>query len=1088
MADVDPFETQRDAVGPVTSELEAAGFEDAHEIGRGGFGVVFRCRQADLDRTVAVKILTSDLDEENRERFLREQRAMGRLTGHPNIVNILQVGATSSGRPYIVMPFHSRNSLDAEIRRHGPLSVEDMLKLGVKMTAALESAHRHGILHRDVKPANILLTDYGEPALTDFGIAHVSGGFETAAGIVTGSPAFTAPEVLAGRPPSRAADVYGLGATLFCALTGHAAFERRSGEQLVAQFVRITTESAPDLRNYRIADDISAVIEQTMSADPLARPSAVELGEHLREAQLRHGFPPDEMALVSEDESRRGLQLGSHRRQPSAVDPVHQFKADLPVEMTSFVGRRREVSEAKKLLEASRLVTLTGTGGVGKTRLALRVAAQAQRAFPGGVRLVGLGELRDESLLVDVVSGALGLRDQSARPIHDVLVEFLASKRILLVLDNCEQLVDAVARLVEDLLRACSELRILATSREALAISGEAVLRVPPLTVPGSERQPLVQGLAGYDAVRLFVERAASAVPGFELTEDNQDAVAGICRRLDGLPLAIELAAARLRAMSPEQILQRITDRFVLLTGGARNAPTRQQALRLCIDWSFELCTSREQLVWTRLSVFAGSFELDSAEAICGHDLDPTGVLDTVTALLDKSILLREESGQMVRFRMLETLRGYGREKSQRAGEHLELSVRHRDWYQQLAVGAETDWISSRQLEWIRRLEREQSNLREAMEFCVLENPRAGLRIATALYQFWHARSLFSEGRYWFDRLLEHDDGQPTVERVKALYGDSVFAEKQGALTVTNALVEEARALAEQAADTTMDALVAYAEGLSALFRGDLPRACALLEGSVAVYTAPKDLTLRVEALWMLGLAYGWQGDTGRSISCLDEILTITRARGESVFQGCSLWAKGVALWRQGDHQSAAVQLKEGLRLAQVANDQVGASACLETLAWIARSDDDAHRAVVLMGAAESLSGAVGSSSVYLPNLREYHNDCERKARGALRSNAFDAARKEGNMMSFTDAIAYALDERPSDGTSQVHNVPVLTKREQEVARLVAQGLTNRAIADRLVISPRTAQGHVEHILTKLGFTSRAQIAAWVVEWDAQGS
>ncbi len=272
MGEGDPLDTQRYPPSPA-AELGRSGFADVQEIGRGGFGVVYRCTQADLDRTVAVKVLTVELDEENRARFFREQRAMGRLTGHPNIVHILQVGATDSGGPYIVMPYHSQDSLDVRIRRHGPLPVAEALRLGVKIAGALESAHRLGILHRDVKPANILLTDYGEPELADFGIAHITGGFETATGAITGSPAYTAPEVLGGEPPSPAADVYGLGATLFSALTGHAAFERRSGEQVVAQFLRITTQEVPDLREHGISDDVSAVIARAMSREPGQRPA-----------------------------------------------------------------------------------------------------------------------------------------------------------------------------------------------------------------------------------------------------------------------------------------------------------------------------------------------------------------------------------------------------------------------------------------------------------------------------------------------------------------------------------------------------------------------------------------------------------------------------------------------------------------------------------------------------------------------------------------------------------------------------------------------------------------------------------------------
>ncbi|MGH8966385.1 MAG: serine/threonine-protein kinase, partial [Actinomycetes bacterium] len=274
MTDGDPLRTRRDVAAMVGDELRAAGFDDAEEIGRGGFGVVYRCRQPTLERTVAVKVLTAELDEENRERFFREQRAMGRLTGHPNIAGVLQAGTTDSGWPYLVMPYHPQGSLDARIRRHGPLTREEVLRLGVKTAGALETAHRAGILHRDVKPANILITDYGEPALTDFGIAHITDGFETATGTVTGSPAFTAPEVLGGDPPTPAADVYGLGATLFAALTGHAAFERRSGEQVVAQFLRITSAPVPDLREDGVDGDLAAVIEQAMARTPEARPTA----------------------------------------------------------------------------------------------------------------------------------------------------------------------------------------------------------------------------------------------------------------------------------------------------------------------------------------------------------------------------------------------------------------------------------------------------------------------------------------------------------------------------------------------------------------------------------------------------------------------------------------------------------------------------------------------------------------------------------------------------------------------------------------------------------------------------------------------
>ncbi|WP_124395880.1 protein kinase domain-containing protein, partial [Rhodococcus wratislaviensis] len=1089
MTDIDPFATQQDLSGSLTVELAAAGFEDAREIGRGGFGVVYRCTETSLDRTVAVKVLTADLDEQNRARFLREQRAAGQLTGHPNVVNVLQVGVTENGRPFIVMPYYAQDSLDAKIRRRGPLLLEDALRLGVKMAGVLETAHRQGILHRDVKPGNILLSDYGEPALADFGIAHIAGGFETTTGVVTGSPAFTAPEVIAGEAPSPAADVYGLGATLFAALTGHAAFERRSGEQLVAQFLRITTEPVPDPREHGIPEDVSTVIEGAMSADRGNRPSATELAQQLREAQRRHGFPIESITFHIDPEAEQG-GTPPWRAMPSSTAGAYQGHspealasgrtAEPPLELTSFVDRRTELAEAKNLLSTSRLVTLSGIGGVGKTRLALRVATTAHNDFPDGVSLVDLSELRNESLLVDVVAAGLGLRDRSARPIHEVLVEFLVPRKMLLVLDNCEQVVDAVATLTETLLHVCPRLRILATSREPFGIGGEAVLTVPPLTVPDPDRLP--RRSPREDAMALFVDRGAAAVPGFELTEKNKVVIARICQRLDGLPLPIELAAARLRAMAPEQILQRLTDRYALLTRGSRSAPTRQQTLRSCIDWSFELCTSREQLVWGRLSVFAGSFELDAAERVCGMDSTQEDLLDTVTSLMEKSILIREEHGSVVRFRMLETLREYGQAKLELTGEDASLRRRHRDWYEALALDAESGWISPGQLEWIARLKRELPNIRAALEFCVDDDSAAGLRIAAALWFFWASQGHYNEGRRWLDRLLVQPAGPPTIDRIKALFVDSFLAGVQGDIPRATALVEEGRTLAGQTPDPLPRAHVALADGYLTLFGGDLPDNRTTLEDAISVFTEQGYLLFHVIALGILGMLHDLRNDTEQAIECLERVIAITEARGESVYRSYMVWALAVAVWRHGNRARAIPLLRQALQLDRLVNDRLNASICLQVLAWITAEENNARRAVVLMGAAEALSRSVGSPTVVLPKLHVHQDECERRTRRALGEHAFAASHKEGAALNFDAAVTYALGEqiRPTPTSAGSSSQP--TKREREVAELIAEGLTNKEIAARLVISPRTAQGHVEHLLTKLGFTSRAQIAAWVVE------
>ncbi|MGW4774799.1 protein kinase domain-containing protein [Nocardia sp. NPDC004278] len=1092
MGDIDPLKTQRAVIPAVTAELAEAGFTDAEEIGRGGFGVVYRCTQAALDRTVAIKVLTAALEEENQQRFIREQRAMGRLTGHPNIVGVLQVGTITSGLPYLVMPYYPQDSLDARIRRHGPLSVQETVRLGVKLAGALEAAHRLGILHRDVKPANVLISDYGEPALTDFGIARVPDEFHTITGTVTGSPAFTAPEVLAGEAPTPAADVYGLGATLFAALTGHAAFERRSGEQVVAQFLRITTQPVPDLREQGIDEDLSTVIEHAMARPREQRPSAAAVGEQLQNLQAGRGWPVDEMkvrpAVGAERQENAPVPLISratdHPPRPLPLGSSVSANKPFPLELTSFIGRRTELTEAKNLLASSRLVTLTGIGGVGKTRLALRAATGAQREFADGVRLVELGQLHDGALLTGVIAASLGLRAQG-QPVLDVLIDYIAPRQLLLVLDNCEQIVDAATKVSETLLRACPGLRILATSREPLGVGGESVLRVRPLTVPDPDGQPSLRATARYDAVTLFVERAAAAVPGFALTQDNVAAVTEICRQLDGLPLAIELAAARLRTLSPEQILARLTDRYALLTRGSRSAPSRQQTLRLCIDWSYSLCTSAEQQVWAQLSVFAGSFELDAAEQVCRNDLAAEDLLDVLTALVDKSILIREESDSVVRFRLLETVRDYGLDKLDEAGQYTNLRRRHLDWYRQLALDADADWISPRQLDWIARLDREQPNLRQALDFCLTDTEAesdAALSMASALQPFWFSRGQLGEARHWLDLALARRPATATAVHAKGLWRAVLVAEAQDDRTVASALVAQLQALAERTERPIVHAFANLALGLHALRSGDPQQARAPLEAALESFTAQDDVYGQVFALLGLGWTHESQGDSAAALSYHGKALAITESYGDSAHRSYALWGTTVAAWHHGDRDGALRQLRQWLPLIRQQRDPLMASTALETLAWIVGVQAGSARlAAVLLGATNAMNQLAGTSAVFFPSLVGHGEDCERAARRTLGRRSFEVAYHEGTAMDLDAAIGYALGEQPQAATRSP-GPSDLTTREREVADLVADGLTNKAIAARLHISPRTADGHVEHILTKLGFTNRAQIAAWVAE------
>ncbi|MFE9326010.1 ATP-binding protein [Nocardia sp. NPDC052278] len=432
------------------------------------------------------------------------------------------------------------------------------------------------------------------------------------------------------------------------------------------------------------------------------------------------------------------------------------------------------------------------------------------------------------------------------------------------------------------------------------------------------------------------------------------------------MPLAIELAAARMRAMSPEQILQRLTDRYALLTRGSRTAPTRQQTLRWCIDWSYQLCTPVEQRIWARLSVFAGGFELDAVEQVCGADLAPEILLDALSSLVDKSIVIREEPEGVVRFRMLETMRDYGREKLQESGEFRDLRRRHRDWYERLALASEAGWISDRQLGWLARLDREQPNFRDMLEFCLAEDSaeaaEAGLPTATALYLFWSFRGQYGEGRRWLDRVLPHPAAHSIPDRVKALHTSAIMTAVQGNLERAAALVEQACTLAEQDPAPTTKALAASARGAVALYRREHDRAISVLEPALAVFESNTRGHLYISVLTMLGWARALQGDIKRSIEYREQILSITEACGESLFRSSTLWGIGIAAWQQSERSHAEEVLLESLRVSRHIPSPIVAAPGIEALAWTA---ENGERAAILMGAAEYLLRSASGVTIF---------------------------------------------------------------------------------------------------------------------------
>jgi predicted ATPase/DNA-binding CsgD family transcriptional regulator len=779
---------------------------------------------------------------------------------------------------------------------------------------------------------------------------------------------------------------------------------------------------------------------------------------------------------------------------PTYAEPVVQSagvfhgRGNLPAEVTSFVGRRRELTDAKRALSKSRLVTLTGVGGVGKTRVAERLGRDRRRAYPHGVWLVELGELSDPALLTQTVLTELSVRGPASEDALAALTDFLSSRQLLLVLDNCEHLLDEVAALSTALLRSCPDLQILATSREPLRVVGEAVLPVPPMAAPEPDRRGGVAGLSRYDAVALFTERAAAAVPDFALTEENYRAVAALCHRLDGLPLAIELAAGRLRSLSPAQLLSKLDDRYALLTGGARGRPDRQQTLRASIEWSYQLCTPAEQRLWARLCVFAGSFELDAVEAVCsGGDFAGEQMVDLVSGLVDKSIVVRHERGTVVRYRLLESIREFGLERLSEAGEGPALRMAHWQWYAALVRTAKAEWVSARQGFWLSRLAAEGANVRSALDFCLNEHgdTDAVMEIVVGLpLGYWWAHGRLGEGRHWLDEALARSSGV-TVLRVRALLRNAILAMVGGEVATGDRLLEEARGLIRQVSDPMVLAQLHHVAARSARLAGDLPRAVSELEQALAMPASRTDLDFYLDLLQSLAFFAAMAGQHERSRACYEETFELTGPLGESWHRANALMALGLDAWRMGDPVRAVELQRAGLEIKLGLDDQLSTAVGLEALAWGVGALGQHKRAAQLLGTAEVLWDSIGSSlATVLPNLAGEHDKAVAAARAALGDQGYEAAFRRGKQMPLAQVLDDAEHTRSSTRSAQpdAGGAGSLTSREKEVAGLLAQGLSNKAIAQSLVIAQRTAEGHVANILVKLGLTSRSQVAAWVAE------
>jgi predicted ATPase/DNA-binding CsgD family transcriptional regulator/transcriptional regulator with XRE-family HTH domain len=839
------------------------------------------------------------------------------------------------------------------------------------------------------------------------------------------------------------------------------------------------------------------------------------------ELQIRQ---PGLVAHALDRLEERQSQGGANR--PTALAP--QSTRKLIAELTSFVGREHELAELRTVLLTTRMLTLTGPGGVGKTRMALRLMSDTFSPDGGQTCFVDLASIATPSLLLPTVAGALLVREQPIEPLFTSLATAIGEHSHLLVLDNCEHLVEACAELADGLLVSCPNLRILATSREALRTAGETIWPLAPLGLPPIGSNATLESVLAAEAVQLFVERARAIAPGFALTPDNSGVVAQICARLDGIPLALELAAARLNILSPSELGARLDDRLQLLVRGPRTAPLRHQTLRATLDWSYDLLDDSERGLFNRLAAFGGEWDLDAMEAACGGDgLEPSTLLDLLTCLVDKS-MVTVTGTEPRRYRLLETMRDYARLHLEASGEAERVRARHAhyavDLVKRLGTVVSASGPDARAA--LQQLSREWANLRAALQWAV-DGAHAdiGLRLAGALAEIWSRLGTYQEGSYWLAQVLALPDARTsTFERAWALNGAGWFAILLAQYATAKALTEESLAIGRKLEDALLVSRGLINLGSAALQLGEYDAACEFFSEALSIARTSDDpmgegMALRnlgytqleqckyasaeryasewlvharalqsawftASALTLLGQAVMGESKVGQARGLLEEGMRTARAWGDRALIARNLDALGNLALIEGDVRRAAATLCESLQLSYDLGDWPNLPTSLESIAHAHASVGEPGEAVRELGAAAALREALQVPQT--PRERTAIARWLPSARLRLTPAAFEKAWTDGHTtaLQYVVADAIAFEDRATASVSPTAagsqpSTRTLTTREREVVVLVARGLTNRQIAGKLVVTEATVAKHIEHILAKLEFSSRVETAAW---------
>jgi non-specific serine/threonine protein kinase len=975
-------------------------------LGAGGMGAVYRASHLQLERTVALKVIRADLLSEPAmaERFRREAVAVARLR-HPNIVTVFDYGVAAGVGAYIVMECLRGHSLRLELERRARLEVREALVLIGQVIDAIAAAHEAGIVHRDLKPENIFL-EAGRRGVAvkvlDFGLAQFTEGATplrtalTLRGAALGTPTYMAPEQCRGEEADARSDVYALGCLVYEMLTGRPPFVAPTVEGLLYLQVHepprppgeLLPEIDPPLEKAILRALAKAPGERHQSANAFARALGLPANSASLGTLAPGGVTVGPVEVLTD-------ASGMLRAETSAAPN------NLPRSVTRFVGREREIADVRGWLERTRAVTLVGPGGIGKTRLALETASLVLGEYRDGVWLVELAALADPPLVGQAVASVLGVREQRERSTTERLAEALEGKQVLLVLDNCEHLVDACARLVAELLAAAPGLRVLATSREPLGVPGEAVWPVPALDVSAGADEALE-----CEAVALFRDRASLARPGFETTEANAAMVATLCQRLDGNPLAIELAAARMRVLSVEEILERLDDRFRLLSGGQRAAPPRHQAMRATLDWSYDLLTDEERAFFRRLSVFAGGWTLVAAEAVVDASLAPD-VLDLLSRLVDKSLVTVRGRGRSTRYGMLELIREYGLERLARSGEAAEVRRRHAEHFLAEAEAASGEIGGAKAAERLELFEKEHDNVRAALGWQLEHDPDSCLRLATAVSQSRVLRGHLAEARQWLEAALSRALTAPASVRVSALLQAGAVAATQGDIRAARAFYEQGISIAGEGATALQRTLLVFYLGEVALMEGNVRAARAYYAESLVIARETGNDLLIASSLNSVGEADRLEGAWDSAKEFYEKAVAAGRLVGNEPFLNMALCNLGAVECERGELDAASGFYREAFAIARALRSDEYVGLSLDGLGAIAAKRGEWARAARLAGAADALLAAIGAKLG--PADRAFRDRYLAEARERLGAEAAERAFADGYEMPLEQAVEYAL-------------------------------------------------------------------------------